>query len=77
MNALFKNALSKPGKLLVAVALIVTASGFTAALARAQDDASIAGTVRDASGAVIEAVTTRITNVETGKQGEQFGIGGE
>src|SRR3974377_1189883 len=70
MNAFFKHALSRLGKLLVAVALIVTASGFTAAPARAQDDASIAGTVLDASGAAIEAVTIRITNVETGKQRE-------
>jgi hypothetical protein len=65
-----QNDISQLGKIGLLAAALVAASFASPRSIRAQDDASIAGTVRDASGAGIEAATIHISNLETGKHRE-------
>jgi hypothetical protein len=69
MNSL-KKLLSQFSGLSFAVAIIFATHFLSPRRACAQDDASLAGSVRDPSGAGIEGATVRIINLETGKQRE-------
>jgi len=67
MNAFQTHALAQLRRFWLVIVLLSSAFWLIAAPAWSQDDASIAGTVRDASGAAVDAATIRITNLETGK----------
>ncbi|MGB2667960.1 MAG: carboxypeptidase-like regulatory domain-containing protein [Candidatus Acidiferrum sp.] len=63
-----KNATPQLYKILFCAAVLIFAWLQGAPSLRAQDDASISGVIRDASGAGIESATVHIKNLETGVQ---------
>jgi hypothetical protein len=63
-----KNATPQLYKILFCAAVLIFAWLQAAPSLRAQDDASISGVIRDASGAGIESATVHIKNLETGVQ---------
>ena len=65
-----KTSSSRIGKFLFLVTFVGAAIFLTADLVQAQEDASLAGIVRDISGAGIADATVHVVSLETGKQRE-------
>ena len=65
-----KTSSSRIGKFLFLVTFVGVAIFLTADLVQAQEDASLAGIVRDISGAGIADATVHVVSLETGKQRE-------